>query len=143
MSERGWVWSDGGREAAGFSVNNDAGDCVVRSIAIAGQLGYRTVYEQISDIAASHGKPRSARDGVTRKVYDQWFTENGWEWTPTMTIGSGCQVHLRPDELPSGRIIARLSKHLVAVVDGVAFDTHDCTRDGTRCVYGYWKKDDE
>jgi hypothetical protein len=24
------------------------------------------------------------------------------------------------------------------VIDGVLHDTHDCTRGGTRCVYGYW-----
>jgi len=24
------------------------------------------------------------------------------------------------------------------VIDGVLHDTHDCSRDGTRCVYGYW-----
>lgn len=32
------------------------------------------------------------------------------------------------------------SKHLAAVVDGVLHDTYDCTREGTRCVYGYYVK---
>jgi hypothetical protein len=59
-----------------------------------------------------------------------------------MQIGSGCQVHLAADELPPGRIIVRLSKHYAAVVDGVLHDTHDCSRDGTRCVYGYFKEPD-
>jgi len=27
----------------------------------------------------------------------------GWIWTPTIQIGSGCTVHLRADELPSGQ----------------------------------------
>jgi hypothetical protein len=31
------------------------------------------------------------------------------------------------------------SRHLVAVIDGVIHDTHDCSRDGTRCVYGYFQ----
>jgi hypothetical protein len=44
------------------------------------------------------------------------------------------------DELPAGRLIVRVSKHLVAVVDGVIHDTHDCTRAGERCVYGYFRK---
>jgi hypothetical protein len=59
---------------------------------------------------------------------------------PTMQIGSGCRVHLRADELPAGRIICQVSRHLCAVIDGVVYDTHDPTRDGTRCVYGYWHK---
>jgi hypothetical protein len=62
----------------------------------------------------------------------------GWTWVPTMSIGSGCQVHLRPDELPGGRIIASLSRHAVAVIDGVVHDTHNPARSGTRCVYGYY-----
>ena len=33
---------------------------------------------------------------------------------------------------------ARLSGHLAAVIDGVVHDIHDCSRDGTRCVYGYF-----
>jgi hypothetical protein len=44
--------------------------------------------------------------------------------------------------LPNGRLIARCSRHLVAVIDGVIHDTHDSSRDGTRCVYGYWTAPD-
>ena len=57
-----------------------------------------------------------------------------------MKIGSGCTVHLRADELPTGRLIVSVSRHVVAVIDGVIHDTHDPSRDGTRCVYGYWKQ---
>ena len=67
------------------------------------------------------------------------MTELGFVWTPTMQIGSGCQVHLTADELPSGRLVCNVSKHQVAVIDGVIYDTHDCSRKGTRCVYGYWR----
>lgn len=59
---------------------------------------------------------------------------------PRMKIGSGCTMHLRKDELPSGTIICKTSRHVVTAIDGVVQDTYDCTRDGTRCVYGYWKK---
>jgi hypothetical protein len=62
-----------------------------------------------------------------------------WNWTPTMAIGSGCKVHLRDGELPMGRIVVSVPD--VAVVDGVVQDTHDCSRRGTRCVYGYFSKD--
>ena len=39
---------------------------------------------------------------------------------------------------PPGRLIVSVSRHLCAVIDGVLYDTHDCSRSGTRCVYGYW-----
>ncbi len=55
-----------------------------------------------------------------------------------MKIGQGCTVHLRADELPGGRLIVRVSRHMCAVIDGVIHDTHDPSRAGTRCVYGYW-----
>lgn len=55
-----------------------------------------------------------------------------------MKIGSGCKGHLRSEELPPGRLIVSVSKHVVAVIDGIIHDTHDPSRDGTRCVYGYW-----
>jgi hypothetical protein len=59
-------------------------------------------------------------------------------WTPTMEIGSGCQVHVRMHELPMGRLVLRLSKHFSAVIDQVVHDTFDPSRGGSRAVYGYW-----
>jgi hypothetical protein len=56
-----------------------------------------------------------------------------------MLIGQGCKVHLRSDELPSGRLIVRVSGHITSMIDGVLHDTYDCSRNGTRCVYGYYK----
>ena len=56
-----------------------------------------------------------------------------------MKIGSGCKVHLSDDELPPGRLVVMLSRHAAAVIDGVLHDTHDSSRGGSRCVYGYWK----
>jgi hypothetical protein len=63
----------------------------------------------------------------------------GWVWTPTMLVGQGCKVHLRASELPKGRLVVCVSKHSVAVIDGIIHDTYDPSRGGTRCVYGYWR----
>jgi hypothetical protein len=57
-----------------------------------------------------------------------------------MTIGSGCKVHLKESELPKGRIVCRVSKHLTCVIDGILHDTWDCSKNETKCVYGYWIK---
>jgi hypothetical protein len=51
---------------------------------------------------------------------------------------AGFKVHLREGELPSARLIVRVSKHVTAVIDGVIHDTADPGRDGWRCVYGYY-----
>jgi hypothetical protein len=133
-----WVYDDGGRADAGF--RGDAGDCVARAIAIATGMAYREVYDDLADREAQLGRPRSARNGVSPKAYKPYLAELGAIWTPTMRIGSGTTVHLRESELPwEPWLIVRLSKHLVAVRQGVVFDTHDPTREGTRAVYGYWR----
>lgn len=136
--------NDGGRAAAGFK--GTAGDCVARSIAIASGVPYAEVYARLaagtgSQRAGKRGKrSASARNGVntTRKWFKDYMAELGFAWTPTMGIGTGCKVHLRADELPHGRLVVAVSKHMTAVIDGVINDTHDCARNGTRCVYGYW-----
>jgi hypothetical protein len=139
---------DGGREAAGYK--GLAGDCVARAVAIAAELPYREVYDALAEGNATQRlskgerktkRVRTANNGVYthRKWFKDYMRGLGFEWTPTMQIGSGCQVHLRPDELPeTGRHVLSLSKHLAAYVDGTLRDTGDCSRDGTRCVYGYW-----
>lgn len=139
-----FVKDDGGRAAAGY--RGTAGDCVVRSIAIATESPYQEIYDIINSIAkkemiTKRRKDRSnARNGVYRSTYSEYLSSIGWKWVPTMSIGSGCKVHLRPDELPSGRLIVSVSKHMTAFVNGVLHDTHDISRQGLRCVYGYWEK---
>jgi hypothetical protein len=141
---RRFRFDDGGRAAAGY--RGKAGDCVVRAIAIATQRPYQEIYERVNRAALRErtGKRKrgisNARTGVYKSSIHRVLQELGWEWTPTMQIGSGCTVHLRPDELPAGRLVVSVSKHLTAVIDGMIHDTHDCSRRGTRCVYGYWRE---
>jgi hypothetical protein len=137
----GFVYDDGGRHRAGFK--GMAGDCVCRSIAIAAQLPYVEVYKALGQRMKTHEKISSARDGVhtSRKWFKDYMRSLGFVWVPTMLIGKGCRVHLREDELPHGRLVVSVSKHFTAVINGVIFDTHDPSRGGTRCVYGYWIKE--
>lgn len=133
-----WNYNDGGRELAGFK--GSAGDCVVRAIAIATGDLYHRVYNDLWEFSKAKGHDKSPRDGVPTKIVKSYLEHLGWQWKATMHIGSGTTVHLKKDELPSGNIICRVTKHVVAVKDGVVQDTYDCTREGTRAVYGYWFK---
>lgn len=138
------MFDDGGREAAGFK--GKTGDCVCRAIAIATEMPYKEVYDLINETAKSERASKrkrgksSARTGVYIGTIRKVMERLGWKWHPTMAIGKGCTVHLRKDELPSGRLVVSVSRHEVAVIDGVVHDTYDCTRDGSRCVYGYYAK---
>jgi hypothetical protein len=143
--------NDGGREDAGFK--GGAGDCVVRSIAIAAEIPYMRVYEDLRLANESYAQLRndrlakrlnakgsSPRNGNHRNVFHDYILGLGFEWVPTMKVGAGCQVHLRSDELPVGTLIVKVSKHLTAIINGVIHDTHDPSRGGNRCVYGYYIK---
>lgn len=141
-----FVFHDGGRAAAGYK--GSTGDCVTRSIAIATGKPYQEVYDALNRLAAMERMSRrkrkrsSSRTGVFRRTYQRYLESLGWRWTSTMKIGSGCQVHLLASELPPGPLIVRVSHHLTAVIDGAIYDTHDCSRGGTRCVYGYFSLSD-
>lgn len=171
--ETGFIYDDGGRAAAGFK--GSAGDCVARSIAIASGGPYSEVYAALAAgtgsqraTARSGKRAASARNGVNvqRKWFKDYMAGLGFRWVPTMSIGSGCKVHLTAEELPSGRLVVSVSKHVTAMIDGAIHDTHDprremswhiepdrgqalkpgqfrnsngvCTPIGGRCVYGYW-----
>lgn len=150
-----FVCNDGGRAAAGYKGN--AGDCVCRSIAIAAGKTYQEVYSELNALLKEWKTPKgypkghkpSVRTGIPKPIYTWYLHTLGFKWVPTMQIGQGCRVHLTDDELPKGRLIVRLSKHLTAVIDGVIHDTYDpqrwtiimenyVERVAARCVYGYF-----
>lgn len=148
-----FIENDGGRKDAGFK--GHTGDCVTRSIAIITGKPYKEVYDALNvlseskklgwkkiktEYGTSYKKVSASRTGVVRKVYEEYLTNLGYQWIPTMGIGTGCRVHLTPEELPTGRLIVRVSRHITAVIDGVLNDTWDCSREGSRCVYGYFIK---
>ena len=143
--------NDGGREAAGYK--GKVGDCVVRSIAIVTGFPYQKIYNDLykaneefrktSRTKLARGlrkKNDSPRLGTHRVVLKKYLKKLGWKWTPTMFIGQGCKVHLKKEELPIGTLLVSCSKHITVVKDGVLNDIYDCSRNGTRCVYGYWTK---
>lgn len=149
MTALPWTYDDGGRADAGFK-GEAPGDCVTRAIAIATGRPYREIYDELFErgrekwrgklVGADFTRKASPRTGASPAVYKPYIKELGGVWTPTMHIGQGCNVHLRQGEMPEdGTLIVRLARHLATVVDGELRDTHDCSRRGTRCVYGYWR----
>ena len=127
-----YVYDDGGRSKY-FKARN-VSDCVTRAVAIATLRDYKEVYDDLFRLSGE-----SPRNGVMKSTIKKYLNNIGWEFVPLMKVGSGCTVHLNPDELPKDeRIICSCSRHYVAVIYGEVHDTYDSTRDGERCVYGYW-----
>lgn len=134
-----FVYADGGRSK--YFGAKHVGDCAVRAICNASGKDYLEVYKALAKIEKeTQKKPSSPRDGVHKSTDKKYIEEVlGWVWVPTMRIGGGCTTHLDPDELPWDNIIVEVSGHLTNTRAGVLYDTYDCTREGTRCVYGYWR----
>ena len=153
MSAISFIQDDGGRAAAGFKNKKTTGDCVARAVAIASGRPYIEVYNELAELNKRTPKTRhrlargvagrlTASEGIyTRsKLFKDYMARNGFEWIPTMRIGSGCLVHVKHDELPKkGRLVLKLSRHCAAVIDNILYDAYDCSRGGTRAVYGYWR----
>lgn len=143
-----FTYNDGGREAAGFK-GAHAGDCVARSIAIVTGKPYRLIWDALAHGNACQRRTKrstkstgkhTANNGIVtaRKWFADYMRDLGFQWVPTMHIGSGCKVHLRANELPAGKLVVNVSRHLTAVINGVIHDTYNPDRNGLRCVYGYW-----
>lgn len=132
MAQLKFQINDGGR--AKYYRATEVGDCAVRAAAIAAQKDYKEVYTLFKQIGGT-----TPRNGVKKETSRKVLELLGGKWVACMKIGSGCKVHLAQDEIPmQGRLVVSVSGHLTAVIDGVINDTYDPSRNGTRCVYGYW-----
>ena len=171
-----FVYDDGGRANAGFQ--GKAGDCVTRAIAIAAQRSYAVTYFDMATINSKMKKTKGRKKGsvgiktaangiyTTSTLFKDYMIKLGFKWVACMKPGTGCKVHLADGELPMGRLVVKLSRHLTSVIDGVIHDTYNPERDdsfmfepdhgqelaanqgrnengvwtkiGGRCVYGYW-----
>jgi hypothetical protein len=154
-----WVKDDGGRRGSGIARaagrKNEVGDCVARAIAIATGKPYREVHDALTVATVRHiyaggdsetpawSRWARRRGGVRAfdpdhgchdGAYGPYLKSLGWSYTST----KGQKVHLRADDLPRGRLIVSMHRHLVAVIDHVIHDTHDCGRAGRVPVRGYW-----
>lgn len=91
---------------------------------------YTTLSTNLGERRRSH-----AHTGVYKDAIRRYMESIGWEWTPTMKIGQGCRVHLCAEELPSGRLVVSVSRHSVAVIDGVVHDIYVTLREAVTAAY--------
>ena len=130
-----WIYDDGGR--SNYYKAKDVGDCVCRALAIATGTDYKVMY----NLLKKYNNGVTPRNGVYKAVYKKLLSDLGWTWIPCCGRGvKNTNVHLKPTELPDGVVICRLSGHLTCVIDGIIYDTYNCSRGETRKVYGYWIK---
>lgn len=158
--------TDGGRADAGFT-GKRVGDCVTRAIAICLDKPYGDVRKDLMQIqrewikksrslAAKETKRTSGgsvRNGVFREVYTPYLEDHGYKRKGLQTIGSSFRAKPVKSDVPSGRVILKMRRHLAACIDWVLHDKYDSRykhvwKDNVRTstktlatVYSIWTKE--
>lgn len=133
-----FVVHDGGRKKAGYK--GKTGDCFVRATAITTKKPYQEIYDAVIELGKKEriGKNKTKRShprtGVYRTCAHKYLLANGFEWIP---------ARIKITDVPLGIIIVNLRKHYAAVINGVLYDTWNCSKHGEAFVYGYWIKKPE
>lgn len=135
------VLSDGGRAAAGYK--GTCRDCVCRAIAIAAELPYQEVYNDLREVlkywpaSDRYARRRSPRNGVCTSTtnFHDYMTRLGFRYVSLKGHG----LSLRDDApLPNGRLAVSLKGHYAAVIDNVLHDAYDSRRNRHVDIEGYW-----
>ena len=126
-----FVETDGGRKEAGYKTTRAySDDCVIRSISIALDKDYRTVFVEMMELGIEMGG-YPAMD----PVWAAYLKRNGWTKNGCPRDPYGKLIKLRDWKNAPGRAVVRNSGHLTAIVDGAVLDTWDCRY---RPVNSYW-----
>ena len=116
----GFVHDDGGRSAAGF--RGQAGDCVARALALVTRRPYLECYRALADAERAAGRPRSARNGVHRHVYEPVFAAFGLR---NERLGSGPKPTWSQAHERFGDCIVKTRRHVAGLIDNALHDTAD------------------
>lgn len=123
-----WVCTDGGRSSSARPKQQN--DCTVRALAIARDLPYDEAYDILKDAGRKSGR---GFDFVKWVASQPWATKISFpavKGKRRMTPAQFCR------DYPKGIFILRVTKHLIAVRDGVIYDAFENRPD--RCVYAAW-----
>lgn len=114
-------------------LKDEYGDCVIRALTKVTGKAWGDVFDDLVPIARENqcmpnGKP----------CWEAYLKTNGFEYhgvtnakgTKRPTVDRFAKDH------PNGTYVARVAHHLVAVVDGIYYDTWDS---GHNSLYGYWE----
>lgn len=110
-----------------------SGYCGVRALSIATGMDWADAERHLRQYTKAGKKGSgSLSRGIFKDDYDAALKALGWSWCASPKF-EGRKA--RVSDMPKGIVIARQSKHFVAVIDGVANDIFDCSG---KMVYGFW-----
>jgi hypothetical protein len=96
-------------------------------------LPYKVIYDDLRYFLDSRNAG-SPRNGITEEHVRRYLGERGFRYKAI----AGEHVTLHRDELPKLKVIANLSNHVSAVIDGIVNDTYDPNHKKHQRLHGYW-----
>lgn len=109
-------------------------DCVKRAIAGAENRDYMEVQRELNRLKKeTHCDSFNNRKNITAYMQKHGYMKLSFpavKGKPRMNGERFCQAY------PKGRYILNMAGHLTCCVDGVIYDTWDCSQ---KCVYNAWK----
>lgn len=110
------------------------GDCVIRAFAKALGMDWLQVFDELVWVARGYQCMPNNKTCFEEYLKGKGFTYQGIsnkKGTKRPTVESFAREH------KDGTYVLIVANHVVAVVDGIYYDTFDC---GHKCLYGFWKK---
>lgn len=124
---------DGGRKESKRSKQRN--DCTVRALAIATGIPYDEAY----DLLAAAGRKSGSGFNIKKWAPTASVNNFGFKWIAFPAVSG--QRRMNPmtfcKQYSTRTYIARVAKHVFAVIDGVIYDTHEPRADC--CIYGVWE----
>lgn len=109
-------------------------DCVKRAFTVVTQRNYKDVSKELNQIKRELNQSAFNSDKVWRKFIELYSKEKlSFPAVKGIKRMDGTSF---TNEYPKGRYILRMAGHLSVCVDGVIYDTWNCSN---KCVYNAWR----
>jgi hypothetical protein len=116
-------------------LKDEYGDCVIRALTKALGKDWLEVFDEMQPLSRELQVPFNCKPCYEKYIESNGFTYHGIsnaKGTKRPTVDRFAKDH------PTGVYILRVAHHIVAVVDGIYYDTWDS---GYKSLYGYWVKE--
>lgn len=100
-------------------------DCTIRAISVAEDMSWSDAYIKLSDLAREKGMMVDSVDFI-EEYLDERYDRECFEKT---SVGEFVEKH------PTGVYLITMPNHITVAIDGVIYDTFDCTDRIMRCAW--------
>jgi hypothetical protein len=104
---------------------NDISDCVIRSLSVLTDRSWRSVYDELTELAGNDGLMFDRVEFVEDYLDDRYPRECHY----SKTIGEFAR------EYPYGRYAVTMNGHITSIIDGDIIDTFDPSNRIMRCAW--------